>query len=116
MFFSLNTPIWLYPTAVDFRKGIDGLSMLISDELKLNPTLGQLFLFRDRGAKKIKALFFDRNGFWLLYKRLEKGRLKFPSDLSMAIELTKDQLNWLLSGLDCLKQPLLPIVRATHFY
>lgn len=116
MFFSMNMPIWLYPTPVDFRKGINGLSILISNELKLNPTLGQLFLFRDRGAKKIKILFFDRNGFWLLYKRLEKGRLKFPSNLSTAIELTKDQLSWLLSGLNCLEQPSLPTVTASNFY
>ena len=116
MFLSFNTAIWLYPKPIDFIKQIDGIVMLIADHLQLNPTLGQLFLFRNRHANKIKILWWDRNGFWLCYKRLEKGKLKFPSINDEAMSLTKDQFSWLLSGLDFIKHELLPEVKATNFY
>jgi transposase len=116
MFLSFNTSIWLYPNPIDFRKQIDGLVMLIADYLQLNPTSGQLFLFRNRQANKIKLLWWDRNGFWLCYKRLEKGRLQFPKIQDEVMSLTSEQLSWLLSGLDFAKQTLLPEVFATNFY
>ena len=116
MLLSMNGPIWLHPEPIDFRRQIDGLVVLVADHLKLNPTSGQLFLFRDRTAKKIKILWWDRNGFWMFYKRLEQGRLRFPSPQNSVIELTRDQLSWLLSGLDCLSHPLLPEVKAANFY
>ena len=116
MLATFSTPIWLYPQPVDFRKQIDGLVILIADQLSLNPTSGQLFLFRNSSANKIKLLWWDRNGFWLCYKRLEQGRLVFPSTTDQAMELTRDQLSWLLSGLNILKQPLLPEVKASNFF
>jgi transposase len=116
MLLSMNGSIWLHPEPIDFRRQIDGLVILVADHLKLNPTSGQLFLFRDRTAKKIKMLWWDRNGFWMFYKRFEQGRLKFPSLKVNVMELTRDQLNWLLSGLDCLSHPLLPEVKASNFY
>ena len=116
MLASFITPIWLYPESIDFRKQIDGLVLLVSDELKLNPISGQLFLFRNRSANKIKILWWERNGFWLCYKRLEKGKFIFPKAGNSVLELTRDQLSWLLSGLDCLKQKHFPLVTATNFY
>ena len=61
-------------------------------------------------------LIWERNGFWLLYKRLEKGRFKFPPQSDTHGELTASQLSWLLSGLDFTKQPAQPAVTATHFH
>ena len=113
---TFKTPIWLYPKPIDFRKQIDGLVLLVADQLHLAPTSGQLFLFRNRTANKIKMLWWDRNGFWLLYKRLEKGRLKFPVAHAEVMELSMDQMGWLLSGLDYTQQRQLPQVEATHFY
>lgn len=95
---------------------MDGLIILISDHLQMNPTSGQLFLFRNRHANKIKMLWWDRHGFCLLYKRWEKGRLKFPAQQDRVMELSHDQLGWLLSGLDMTQQTSLPITRATNFY
>lgn len=115
MFWSNNT-IWLYPKPIDFRKQIDGLTMLVADHLKLAPTSGSLFLFRNNRANKIKLLWWDRNGFWLCYKRLEKGKLKFPSGTANSMLLTKEQFSWLLSGLDIMKQQLLPEVKVTNFF
>lgn len=116
MLLSFTGNIWLYPKPIDFRKQIDGIVMLVADHLQLNPTSGQLFLFRSRNANKIKILWWDRNGFCLFYKRLEKGKLKFPAIIDQAVELTRDQLSWLLSGLDYQKQQSLPSVHATNFY
>jgi len=116
MLSTYQTPIWLYSNPVDFRKQIDGLVVLIADQLRLNPTSGQLFLFRNRSSNKIKLLWWDRNGFWLCYKRLEEGRLIFPPQSDQAIELTRDQLSWLISGLNYLEQRLLPDVMASNFF
>ena len=116
MFAPFNAQIWLYPKPIDFRKQIDGIVMLIADHLQLDPTSGQLFLFRNSSANKIKILWWDRNGFWLCYKRLEQGRLKFPGVADSVMSLTTDQMGWLLSGLDLVRYALLPEVKATNFY
>jgi transposase len=84
--------------------------------MNLKPTSGQLFLFHNRTANKIKMLWWDKNGFWMFYKRLERGKLKFPEIHDQAIEITRDQMNWLLSGLDYTKQTPLPEVKASNFY
>lgn len=116
MFGSFNNTIWLYPKAIDFRKQMDGLIILVADHLKMDPTSGQLFLFRNSKSNKIKILWWERNGFWLCYKRLERGRLQFPVIDDVVMTLTADQFNWLLSGLDIMKQKLLPEVKASNFY
>lgn len=116
MLSSYSLPVWLYPRRIDFRKQLDGLVLLIADHLKLNPASGQLFLFRNKGANKIKLLWWDRQGFWLCYKRLEQGRFIFPPAEDRVLELTRDQLSWLLSGLDYLKHKVLPQLNPTQFF
>jgi len=116
MIFTMSGPIWLHPLPIDFRKQIDGLITLVADQLLLNPASGQLFLFRDKTGKKIKMLWWDRNGFWLFYKRLEKGKMIFPKSDEAALALTRDQLSWLLSGLNCITQKSLPEIDASNFY
>lgn len=109
-------PIWLYPQPIDFRKQLDGLILLVADHLQLNPSSGQLFLFRSRTSNKIKMLWWDRNGFWMFYKRLENGNLKFPPISDVTLSLTRDQFNWLLSGLDFLKHTSLPEINPQNFF
>jgi transposase len=116
MLLPLNMSIWLYPKPIDFRKQMDGLVILVSSHLDLNPTSGQIFLFRNRSANKIKLLWWERNGFWLCYKRLEQGKLQFPSKSDTALLLTGEQFSWLLSGLDFTQHKLLPEVKAVNFY
>ena len=113
---SYRTPIWLYPEPVDFRRQIDGLVLLIAGQLSLNPTSGELFIFRNRQRNKIKLLWYERNGFWLCYKRFERGHLIFPSSDALTVELTQDELWWLLSGLDFKKQVLLPSCNPESFF
>jgi len=86
---------------VDMRKSINGLSVLVADHLEHNPLNGMLFVFYNKGRDRIKILYWDRNGFCLWYKRLEKHRFHIPPHISgNSIELSSDQLSWLLSGLD----------------
>jgi transposase len=116
MFFTFSESIWLYPIQIDFRKQIDGIVILVADYLNLNPASGQLFLFRNRTGNKLKILWWDKNGFWLFYKRLEKGKFKFPEISAETIELSREQMGWLLSGLDYTKHPIPPKIDPTNFY
>lgn len=116
MLFGFSDKIWFYRQVVDFRKQIDGLMLIAADQLKQDPTSGQLFVFRNRSGNKVKLLWWDRNGFVLLYKRLERGKFCFPSYGEDCWLLSKDQLGWLLSGLDLTKQKQLPKVTATKFF
>lgn len=83
------------------RKSIDGLSALVEQELELNSMSGTLFVFCNRTRDKIKMLYWERNGFVLWYKRLEKQRFKWLRDAqSGSLSVTGYQLNLLLDGLD----------------
>jgi transposase len=116
MLFLFQHKIWFYRTPIDFRKQIDGLVILISGVLKRDPTSGQLFIFRNRTGNKIKLLWWDETGFWLLYKRLERDRFKFPRIMDEPLEVSRDQLQLLLSGIDFEKQKYLEKVTAKRFY
>ena len=70
--------VYLYRHPVDMRKSIDGLCALIDSELNRNPMDRCLYAFLNRGRDKIKLLIWHRNGYWLLYKRLEKQRFSWP--------------------------------------
>jgi len=86
---------------VDMRKSINGLSVLVAEQLGMNPLSGQMFVFYNRYRDKIKILYWEHNGFCLWYKRLEKHRFQIPVDISSErIELSSEQLSWLLSGLN----------------
>lgn len=88
MIWSFNNAIWLYPKPIDFRQQMNGLIMLVADHLRFDPTSGQLFLFRNRHANKIKVLWWERNGFWLCYRRLERGKFIFPEITNTPLQLT----------------------------
>lgn len=92
--------IWLYRSAVDFRSSIDGLSHLVINDMKHSPKDG-IFLFFNRAQDKIKCLSWHKNGFVLLYKRIEVGRFYLKCNKSTgAIEIGADEFAWLLAGLD----------------
>ncbi len=116
MLFGFNDKIWFYREPVDFRKQANGLTLIVADRLQLAPTSGQIFVFRNKAGNKIKLLWYDRNGFWLFYKILEKNRFCFPSAGEVIWQLTGDQLGWLLSGLDITEHKQLPEVTASNFY
>lgn len=93
--------IFVYLSAIDMRKSIDGLAAIVLDEFEQLPQSGDLFVFHNKGRDKIKLIYWDRNGFVLFYKRLERGRFKLSkTPESDKIDITTDQLQWLLAGLD----------------
>ena len=93
--------VFLCRDPVDFRKGIHGLSVLVEAELTLDPFSEQLFVFINRQRSSIKMLYWERNGFCLWQKKLEKERFKWPRHLNGdVITLNGQQINWLLDGYD----------------
>lgn len=92
--------IWVYRGAIDFRRSIDGLSAMIVNELKFSPKDG-IFLFFNRHKDKVKCLSWHKNGFVLLYKRLEKSRFSMHFHEKLGVtEVNTDELSWLLAGLE----------------
>ena len=93
--------VYLAPGVTDLRKSIDGLSLIVSEVLELDPFSESLFVFCNRGRNKLKILHWQTNGFWLYYRRLEKGCFNWPRQEAahQAITLTRCELNWLLDGL-----------------
>ena len=100
--FRFTDSIRVYVSAepIDFRRGLNGLLSLIEATFGHTPQAEYLFLFRDRHRKKIKAVFWDKNGFILFYKRLEDGHFQFPKNRRGKMELNRLQLECLLSGMD----------------
>ena len=70
--------IYIYHQQVDMRKAIDGLVYFVTSKMNLKPHEKSLFIFRNKLGDKFKALIWDKDGFILIYKRMEKGRFKFP--------------------------------------
>jgi len=92
--------IWLYRHPIDFRRAIDGLVFFITNELKQRPQDG-IYIFYNRNYDKIKCLSWHKNGFILIYKRLEKGRFCFiHNPVDSTVEIGIDELSWLLAGLE----------------
>jgi len=93
--------VYLCVAPVDFRKSITGLSLLVEQSLGLNPFDVTLYVFINRRRDKIKILLWEKNGFVLWYKRLEKQRFKWPAGVDTpTLTLNGEQLNWLLDGFD----------------
>ena len=92
--------IYISTANVDMRKSIDGLASIIMQRFKLDPVSGALFVFHNRHCDKIKMLYWDRDGFCLLHKRLEKGKFHFPKYLSGDVyNVSEQEFSWLLHGL-----------------
>ena len=94
--------VYLYSNPIDMRKSINGLSYLMSDLPNHHLKDGSLTLFYNRCRDKVKLLYWDKNGYVLIYKRLEKGRFKITKqdEETGVVTLDNKQLSWLLAGLD----------------
>lgn len=99
---SLNADqIWISTHPSDFRRSIDGLCAYIVEELQGHPQQG-VYIFFNRNKNRVKILSWHKNGFVLVYKRLERGRFTTLESDSATVQLSMKQLNWLLAGLDWL--------------
>lgn len=106
--------VYLARGSTDMRKSIDGLAVLVQEVFELDPFSPNLFVFCNRRRDKMKILYWDKNGFWLYYRRLEKGQFQWPSDNheSTPLKITRRQLNWLLDGLSLEQKHAHPEVTA----
>jgi transposase len=93
--------VYLCCEAVDFRKQMRGLSVLVQEELELDPFGAALFAFCNRRRDHVRLLYWERNGFAMWQKKLERDRFAWPRRIdAQTVELTGRELNWLLDGLD----------------
>jgi transposase len=94
--------IYLCAAPTDMRKGFDSLAALIAEELGGDPLSGHLFVFRSKRGDRVKLLYWDRDGWALYYKRLERGSFRFPAADAKAksFEVTAEELSLLLWGID----------------
>ena len=94
--------VFLCSGATDMRKGFDSLAHLIESSLALDSFSGHLFVFRSRRGDRIKILYWDRDGYAMWYKRLERGNVRFPpvAQATGHVEITAADLMMILDGVD----------------
>ncbi|MBB5503124.1 IS66 family insertion sequence element accessory protein TnpB [Paraburkholderia sp. MM5384-R2] len=97
--FDEGLKVYLHREPVDFRMGINSLSILVEQAMRLNPMNPALYVFGNRRRDRIKILGWQHNGFWLFLKRLEADHFIWP-DGTAVVTLTVEQLHWLLEGVD----------------
>jgi transposase len=106
--------IYLHRDVVDFRKSINGLMVIVEQEMQLSPFAPALFVFCNRNRDRLKVLYWDQTGFCLWYKRLEKEKFKWPRRHTASImTLSEVQWDWLLSGYDVVGHQALKYAHCT---
>jgi len=94
-----NKEVYLACGSTDLRKSINSLAVLVKEAFELDPFSPCLFVFCNRSRDKIKILQWDHNGFWLHYRRLERGKFDWPDKESDVVNISYRELRWLLDGL-----------------
>ena len=106
--------IYLHRDVVDFRKSINGLMVIVEQEMQISPFAPALFVFCNRNRDRLKVLYWDQTGFCLWYKRLEKEKFKWPRRHTASImTLSEVQWDWLLSGYDVVGHQALKYAHCT---
>jgi transposase len=95
--------IFIRPGQTDLRKAVNGLTALVQEAMKGDPFSGSVYLFCNKGRKLLKAVWWDKSGFWLSQKRLEKERWPWPDNAAEVEELNREQVEMLLAGIDFFK-------------
>lgn len=91
--------IYLACGYTDMRKAINGLAAIVQQNFRLDPFSNSLFLFCGRKCNRLKALYWEGDGFVLLYKRLENGRFQWPRSQEEVRQISEQEFRWLLEGL-----------------
>ena len=102
--FKCSCPVYVACGYTDLRRGIDGLAGMVQSQFCLDPFQNALFLFCGRRRDRIKGLYWEGDGFVLVYKRLESGSFQWPRNGEEARQLTAQQYRWLMEGLS-VEQP-----------
>ena len=92
--------IFIRPGQTDLRKAVNGLSGIIEQQMAGEPFSGNVYLFCNHERKLLKAVYWDKTGFWLCQKRLEQGKFPWPATAEAAREINAEELSMLLSGID----------------
>jgi transposase len=111
-----GTRVYVALSAVDFRKAIDGLAALVVEQFSGSPGDGSVYVFYNRNADRVKCLFWDKNGFVLYQKRMERGRFKLKERFDGSMNITPQQLDWLLAGLDFRRMAEFPGLDFTNYF
>lgn len=98
----------------DMRRGIDTLASMMKEKFNLDPFSGQVFLFCGGSQDRFKALYWDGQGYWLLYKRFENGKMNWPKNQDEVRELGSEQVDWLMKGFSI--EPKINEAAARIFY
>ena len=106
--------VYLVCGKTDMRQGIDSLAYLVKSQFNLDPFSGQVFLFCGSRKDRFKALYWDGQGFWLLYKRFENGKLTWPSNEEEVKALTCEQEDRLMKGFSI--HPKINLSKSRDFY
>ena len=95
-----GTSVYIACGVTDLRKSIDGLAAIVTHSFELDVFTDSLFIFCNRDRDKLKILHWDHNGFWLFYRRLERGTFRWPKQSGpQTLTVSRRQLQWLLDGL-----------------
>jgi transposase len=113
MILSSSVRAYVCAESVDMRKQIDGLAQMVESVFGADVFGGQVFVFLSRQRNKVKLLWWDRHGFFLLYKRLERGRFPRPEQLARS-GLSMGELMAFLEGIDLSRAQRLPEVAASR--
>lgn len=98
--FDEDLKVYLHRDPVDFRYGMNSLSILVEQAMQLNPMDSSLYIFGNRRHDRVKILFWDGSGFWLMTKRLEASRFIWPDNKAEVVTMTTNVLHALLDGDD----------------
>ena len=102
--FRCSCPVYIACGYTDLRRGIDGLASIVQEQFQMDPFQRVMFLFCGRRRDQLKALYWEGDGFLLLYKRLEQGSFQWPRTKREVQALTPQQYRWLMEGLK-IEQP-----------
>lgn len=100
LFSASEVKVYLAIGSTDMRKSINGLSILVESNMALDPFSGHLFVFCNRRQNMLKILYWERNGFCLWQKRLEKDKFKWPESEIDVLKIDTRKLMWLIEGLE----------------
>ncbi len=95
-------------------QGIDSLAYLVKSQFNLNLFSGQVYLFCGDRKDRFKSLYWDGQGFWLLYKRFENGKLTWSNNEEEVKALTSEQVDWLMKGFSII--PKINVSKSRDFY
>jgi len=95
-----ETKVYVAIGSTDMRKQINRLAIVVQEKMDLDPFSGSMFAFCNRKRSTVKLLYWERNGFCLWQKRLERDRFRWPETAEEVMRISPRELRWLLDGLE----------------